>query len=101
MIDREQLYITADKRQINEIFSDTIIYLLSKYRQLTAVELDNFIKEIHSDICDDSIDRVINGQHFGKLWKHSVRNAQLSLKKKGVVNNEGEWGHKKWFLTSN
>ncbi|KKQ23034.1 MAG: hypothetical protein A3G45_01550 [Candidatus Staskawiczbacteria bacterium RIFCSPLOWO2_12_FULL_37_15] len=87
-------------KTINEIFSDTIIYLLSKYGSLTTDELNVHIQSIHSDICDDTIDRVINGQHFGKLWKHSVRNAQLSLKKKGEINSEGKWGRQKWFLNS-
>jgi HKD family nuclease len=86
-------------KTINGIFSDTIIYLLSKYGSLTTEELNNHIQTIHPDICDDAIDRVINGQHFGKLWKHSVRNAQFSLKKKGVINNSGQRGYQTWFLT--
>lgn len=87
-------------KTINAIFSDTILYLLSKHKQLTTEELNNLIQKIHPDICDDSIDRVINDQHFGKLWKHSVRNAQFSLKKKGLIDNIGRRGHQSWFLTS-
>lgn len=53
-------------KQSNEIFSNTILYLLKKRNGLSTYEMHPRIQEIHPDICDDSIDRVINGQHFGK-----------------------------------
>lgn len=83
-------------KTINAIFSDTILYLLKKKGPLSTGEMHPFIQTIHSDICDDSIDRVIDGQHFGKKWKHLVRNAQQSLKKNGLIflrNN-------KWHLAT-
>jgi len=80
-------------RTINSIFSETILYLLRRYGPLTTEQLHLFIKEIHPDICDDTIDRVINGQHFGKKWKHMVRNAQQFLKSNGLITlREGRWG---------
>lgn len=79
-------------RTINSIFSETILYLLSRYETLTTKQLHMLIKEIHPDICDDTIDRVINGQHFGKKWKHMVRNAQQYLKSNGLVGlDNGKW----------
>ncbi|MEJ5245870.1 MAG: phospholipase D-like domain-containing protein [Bacteroidota bacterium] len=79
-------------RTINAIFSDTILYLLKKKGELRTDELHPLIQAIHPDICDDSIDRVINGQHFGKKWKHLVRNAQQSLKKNGLIRlQENKW----------
>ncbi len=83
-------------KTINAIFSDTILYLLRKKGDLSTEELHTLIQSIHPDICDDSIDRVINGQHFGKKWKHLVRSAQQSLKKKGLIYLEG----KKWHLSN-
>ena len=47
------------------------------------------VAAIHPDLCDDSVDRVINGIHFGKKWKHAVRTAQQSLKNKGTIVLEG------------
>jgi hypothetical protein len=47
--------------------------------------LHGYIHDIHPDICDDTLDRVIDGQHFGKLWKHRVRTAQAHLKEKGLI----------------
>lgn len=81
-------------KTINAIFSDTILYLLKKKGPLTTEEIHPLIQTMHPDICDDSIDRVINGQHFGKKWKHLVRDAQQSLKKKRLVCMRGE----KWQL---
>ncbi|MEW5717737.1 MAG: phospholipase D family protein [Chloroflexota bacterium] len=79
-------------KTINAIFAETIKYLLATKGPLSTEELHPLIKNIHSDICDDSIDRVINGQHFGKKWKHLVRNAQQSLKQNGVIAlKERKW----------
>jgi len=82
-------------KTINAIFSDTILYLLQKKGPLSTEEMHPLIQIIHSDICDDSIDRVIDGQHFGKKWKHLVRNAQQALKKNRLI----ELKDKKWHLT--
>jgi len=72
-------------KTINAIFSETILYLLKKKGPLSTKQIHPLIQAIHPDICDDNIDRVINGQHFGKKWKHLVRSAQQSLKKKGLI----------------
>jgi len=83
-------------KTINAIFSDTILYLLKKKGSLSTEEIHPLIQTMHPDICDNSIDRVINGQHFGKKWKHLVRDAQQSLKKKGLIYLKGG----KWHLKS-
>ncbi|ODS43020.1 MAG: hypothetical protein MSIBF_07200 [Candidatus Altiarchaeales archaeon IMC4] len=85
----------SEGRTINSIFAETILYLLEKKGTLTTQELHPMIQDIHPDICDDSIDRIINGQHFGKRWKHFVRNAQQSLKNGGLI----ELKNNKWYLT--
>lgn len=79
-------------RTVNSIFSETTLYALEKAGALTTEELHGFIQPIHPDICDDSIDRIINGQHFGKRWKHLVRNAQQYLKRRGLIDmTNGRW----------
>jgi len=91
-IDSELLKNRIKGRTINAIFSDTIIYILKKRGSLSTSKLNPLIQSIHPDICNDSIDRVIEGQHFGKKWKHSVRSAQQFLKREGLVYLEdGEW----------
>lgn len=81
-------------KTINAIFSDTIVYLLKKKDMLSTEEMHPLIQAMHPDICDNSIDRIIDGQHFGKKWKHQVRNAQQALKKNGLIYLKGE----KWYL---
>ncbi|MCZ2128185.1 MAG: phospholipase D-like domain-containing protein [Anaerolineales bacterium] len=76
--------IRVKDRSINSIFSETLLYLLSQ-KPMGTEELHLRIKNIHPDLCDDTFDRVIDGKHFGKLWKHQVRNAQAYLKKTGIV----------------
>lgn len=55
-----------ENKTINSIFADTIIFLLKRKGPLKTKELHPLIQKIHPDICDDTIDRVINGQSFGK-----------------------------------
>jgi hypothetical protein len=59
---------------------------------MTTEDIHPLIKAIHPDLCDDSVDRVIDGKRFGKKWKHAVRTAQQQLKKRGVVRyDDGLW----------
>jgi len=74
------------------ILCETILYLLSQ-RPLTTVEMHPLIQRLQPDLCDDSIDRVIDGVHFGKRWKHHVRTAQQYLKRTGRVRHDGTLWH--------
>ena len=73
----------------NSIFSRTILYLL-RDNDLTTRQINSLIADIHPDLCDDSIDRVINGVSFGRRWKHMVRNAQLNLRRRGLIQRNGQ-----------
>ncbi len=75
----------------NSIFSRTILYLLRDNARTTR-EINSLVADIHPDLCDDSIDRVINGVSFGRRWKHMVRNAQLNLRRRGLIQRNGrQW----------
>jgi len=75
------------------IFCSTIEHLLSR-GPLRTVEMHPLIQQVHPDICDDNIDRVIDGVNFGKKWKHHVRTAQQALKREAKISFDGE----KWYL---
>jgi hypothetical protein len=77
-----------------KIYEDTILYLLKAHGPLSTQELHPQIQALHPDLCDDAIDRVIDGQHYGKRWKHMVRTAQSHLKARHLV----EIVNKKWRL---
>ena len=79
----------------NSIFARTILYLL-KDNSLTTPQINAAIAAIHPDLCDDSIDRVINGVSFGRRWKHMVRNAQLHLRRRGLIQRSG----RSWSLAA-
>ena len=75
------------------IFARTILYLL-RNSSLTTRQIHSSIESIHPDLCDDSIDRVINGVNFGLKWKHTARSAQVFLRRKGLIDLDG----RKWSL---
>ena len=75
------------------IFARTILYLL-RDNSLTTRQIHSSIAGIHPDLCDDSIDRVINGVNFGRKWKHMVRNAQVSLRRRGLIKLD----NRQWSL---
>ena len=83
---------------VTRVFSRTILFLLQG-GPLRTIDLHPQIKRIHPDLCDDSVDRVIDGERFGKRWKHLVRTAQQILKRDGSVQFDGTFwrlvGHNK------
>lgn len=89
---KERLNVGA----VHNIFSKTIFYVLNKYGGMSTEQLHLYVQQIHPDLCDDSIDRVIDGKHYGKKWKHYVRNSQQHLKAKGLI----ELTNGNWHLTS-
>jgi phosphatidylserine/phosphatidylglycerophosphate/cardiolipin synthase-like enzyme len=77
---------------MHTVFARTILYLLRTDGPLTTIELHARIETIHPDLCDNTIDRVIDGKRYGKKWKHAVRTAQQQLKKQGLVAlDDGRW----------
>ena len=77
---------------VHTVFARTIEYLLRTQGPMTTEKLHPIIKSIHPDLCDDSVDRVIDGKRFGKKWKHAVRTAQQQLKSRGAVcYDDGLW----------
>jgi len=89
----ELLKARAKGKTTHGIFCDTILYLLEREGPLRTVELHPLVQHIHPDLCDDTIDRVIDGVHFGKRWKHYVRNAQQALRRRGLIGFDGQ----RWF----
>lgn len=89
--DEEIIRARASGRAPHAIFADAILYLLAR-KPMSTAELHPLIQRIHPDLCDDNVDRVIDGKHFGKKWKHAVRTAQQHLKKTGQIElRESVW----------
>jgi hypothetical protein len=104
--DHQFLHAQVGTRSAHGLFADAMLYLLST-RPMTTRELHRRLKELLPDLCDDSTELIINGQHFGKKWKHIVRNAQVFLRRKEAIrligkewhvnissnNHSGDWLH--------
>ena len=91
----ELIKIRVEGRTLHAIFSDTLLYLLER-RAMTTEELHAATQEIHPDLCDDSLDAVFKGTHFGKEWKYKLRTAQQTLRRRGII--EQREGQKRWSL---
>jgi hypothetical protein len=91
--DQQFLRAQVGSRSAQGLFADAMVYLLST-RPMGTRELHRRLKELLPDLCDDTTELVINGQHFGKKWKHVVRNAQVFLRRKGSIQLLG----KKWHV---
>ena len=78
---------------MHTVFEKTILYLLRSRGALRTVQLHPMIQATHPELCDDTIDRVIDGKRFGKKWKHAVRTAQQQAKKKGLIRYDGKRWH--------
>jgi hypothetical protein len=89
----ELLKARAKGKTTHGIFCDTVLYLLEQKGPLNTADLHPLVQQVHPDLCDDTVDRVIDGVHFGKKWKHYVRNAQQALKRKGFIDFDGQ----RWF----
>jgi len=75
---------------VHNIFSKTILYILEKNQGLPTEQIHIQVQQIHPDLCNDGIDRIIEGKNFGKKWKHAVRTSQQHLKKKGLIYLEND-----------
>ncbi len=73
-------------RSANTVFSEAVLHVLAGGASLTTGEIHERVRALLPELCDDTVDRVINGRRFGKRWKHSVRNAQQSLKEQGRIS---------------
>ncbi len=88
----ELIKLRVAEGPIHNVFGKTILYLLNREGPLSTQALHPLIQEIHPDLCDDSVDRVIAGVRFGKKWKHAVRTAQQQLKRNGTIElSNGQW----------
>ena len=77
---------------MHAVFAATIEFLIRQHGPLATKELHERTAAIHPDLCNDDIDRIIDGRSFGKKWKHALRSAQQHLKKQGRIQlSDGRW----------
>jgi len=86
--DHQFLRAQVGTRSSHALFADAMLYLLS-IRPMSTRELHLRLKGLLPELCDDSTELVIDGQHFGKKWKDIVRNAQVFLRRKDSIQLSG------------
>ena len=87
-------FVTDPKGSITAQFADAVRYVLRRHGPLPTSEISPLVRTLKPELCDDEVDRIINGRTFGKRWKHDIRNAQQQLQRHGVIVLE----NRKWRL---
>ena len=87
-------FVTDPKGSITAQFADAVRYVLRQHGPLPTSEISPLVRTLKPELCDDKVDRIINGRTFGKRWKHDMRNAQQQLQRHGVIVLE----NRKWRL---
>ena len=82
----------AQGKTTHAILCDTLLFLLER-GPLATRDIHPLVQQIHPDICDDAIERVIDGVYFGKKWKHHVRSAQQALVRQAKIRFDGTRWH--------
>ena len=91
-------FTTNPRASITAQFCDAIRYVLRQHGPMSTRDMNPLIKKLKPELCDDEVDRIINGVSFGRRWKHQVRNAQVQLRRDGAIIQEGG-RNSRWILT--
>ena len=87
-------FIVNPEATITSMFADALKYVLRRHDALTTVEIYPLVQELMPEWCDDNVDLMIKGETFygDKHWRHTMRNAQQTLRRQGVITLEdGNW----------
>ena len=78
-------------RTKHAVFGEAIRFVLAQ-GPLSTAAIHEQVSALLPDLCDDAKPLTINGQTFGRVWKHDVRNAQLDLRRRGVIARNRDTG---------
>lgn len=91
-LENECLAIQVGERSTTGLFSDSLLYVLNHYGPSRTNEIQDRIRKLYPQLCEDNRNRIIKGLTFGKLWKHHLRNAQQAMKRQGKIKYDGNSG---------
>ena len=91
-------FATDTKASLNAQFVDAVKYVLRRNGPMRTRDMNPLIRQLLPELCDDNVDRVINGVKFGRKWKHTVRNSQLQLRRAGLLVQDEPGHNKPWRL---
>ena len=93
-----EAFTANPKTSITAQFCDAIRYVLRQNGPMSTRDMNPLIQNLLPELCDDEVDRIINGITFGRKWKYQVRNAQVQLRRDGSIVQEGS-RNSPWRLT--
>ena len=70
-------------RSANAVFGEAIRLVL-RPGPLPTEDIHEVARSLYPALCGDE-ELVINGVHYGREWKHRVRNAQVHLRRRGEI----------------
>ena len=70
------------ERSANATFGEGVMRAL-EHGPLPTTAIYEEVRAMFPDLCDDSRELVINGDRYGAVWKHAMRNAQTHLRRRG------------------
>jgi len=92
MAEDELIKLRLADGPMHALFSKAVLFFLKRNGPLKTIQIHKLIEDAYPDLCDNAVDRVIDGKRYGKLWKHAVRTAQQHLKEKRLVEySSGRW----------
>ena len=77
------------------MFGEAIQFVLEHGPQTTKI-IEEEVRRLLPNLCDDSEYFYIRGERYGKAWKRRLRHAQLHLKRKGILAYDAS--ARKWAL---
>ena len=92
---REFASTQVGDRSRNAMFGDAILVTLERGPQVTP-DIHEQVRALLPALCDEE-ELVINGERYGKAWKHHVRNAQQQLRRRGMIERDESTGA--WSLS--
>ncbi len=90
----KHLYVNNNRPITTTMFKKPICHLL-KDHPMTTTELYKGIQKFYPELCVDNPDStgIVSGRR-DKVWKHTLRNAQQTMKESGIIKDI----NKKWKM---
>ncbi|MCY3506021.1 MAG: phospholipase D family protein [Chloroflexi bacterium] len=87
--------VQVGDRSAHAVFGDAIQFVLARGPQTTKA-IEEEVRQLLPDLCDDSEYFFIKGVRYGKTWKRRLRHSQQHLKRRGIVAYNPQ--HRTWSL---
>ena len=76
--------VQVGDRSAHAVFGEAIQFVLEHGPQTTKI-IEEEVRRLLPNLCDDSEYFYIRGERYGKAWKRRLRHAQLHLKRRGIL----------------